>query len=130
MSLISEVATYLAAQGLGTLGTDIFYSKLPDTSQDVELAVIDRTGPAPDPYLTDIKRPMFQVVIRAKDYATGRAKLTSVRELLHGVINTYLVASGIYFRKIIAMQEGGHIGINDAGRDEFSINFMCEVIEP
>ena len=38
--LISEVATYLEAQGLGTLAKSIFYSHLPDDTDDC-IAVID-----------------------------------------------------------------------------------------
>lgn len=130
MSVISEVAQYLVNQGVGTLATDVFYGKLPDTGRDFEVCVIDRSGPAPDIDILEIESPQFQIFIRSKDYATGKAKLDTIRGLLHGKLTQYLVSGGIYFRRIHALSEGGHIGVNDAGRDEFSMNFICEVIQP
>lgn len=130
MSVVSEIAEYLEDQGIGTVGENIFYSVLPDDiDQDFELAVIDRPGQAPSPYIKDIHRPQFQILLRAKDYDTGKSVVDQIREALHMTVNQYLIPGGIYFRKILAIQEVGHLGLNDAGRDEFSINFMCEVIE-
>lgn len=128
MSIISEIAQYLVDNEVGTLGTDIFYSQAPDIELDCVVAVIDRSGPAPDIDILDIKSPMFQIFIRSKDYATGRTKLDTIRDLLHGQTMTTLVAGGHKFLRIQAMSEGGHIGINESNRDEFSINFMSEVI--
>lgn len=122
--LISEVATYLAAQGLGTVGTNIFYSHLPDNVDEC-LAVLDTGGVQPD---IDIptKSPTFQILIRAATYTLGKTKLDSVRSALHNKYNSYLVASQTYFYSINALSEGGHLGRNDRGLDEFSINFICK----
>lgn len=122
--LISEVATYLAAQGLGTVGTDIFYAHLPDNVDNC-LAVIDTGGVSPDIYIPT-KSPTFQVFIRAATYTAGKAVLDSVRSLLHNFYNGYLVSNQTYFYSINAMAEGGHVGRNDRGLDEFSINFICK----
>jgi hypothetical protein len=121
--LISEVATYLAAQGLGTAGTNIFYSHLPDNVDEC-LAVIDTGGTKPD---IDIptKRPTFQVYIRAATYTLGKTKLDAVRTALHNKYNLELVAGQTYFYSINALAEGGHVGRNERGLDEFSINFVC-----
>jgi len=129
MSLISEITQHLHNNSIGTSGTNLFYSQMPDKDTDFLVCVYDRVGPAPDIDITEIKSPMFQILIRSKDYGTGKAKLDAIRALLHGVINKYLVPGGIYFRKIHASSEGGHIGINDANKDEFSINFLADVIE-
>lgn len=129
MSMISEITEYLETNGVGTQGTDLFYSQFPDNDDLPAVVVIDRPGTKPNIDITDIKSPMFQIIVRSATYATGESKLSDVRALLHGVINTYLVANGIYFRRIQATSEGGHIGVNDAGMDEFSINFTTEIIE-
>lgn len=123
MSVISEVATYLDDQGLGSEGVDIFHSYLPDTN-DPAIAVLDTGGMQPDHYLPT-KEPTFQIFIRAASYALGKAKLDAVRTALHQKANINLVANGIYFYFIFAMSEGGHIGRNAAGQDEFSINFQA-----
>ena len=122
-NLITEVAQYLAAQGLGTVGTNIFYSYAPD-NEVTGLYVMDTGGPQPDKYLPT-KEPTFQVFIRAEDYNTGKTLLDSVRSALHQQKNVRLVANQTYFYFILAVSEGGHIGRNESGFDEFSMNFQC-----
>lgn len=132
MTMISEIAEYLEDQSIGVVGSTIFYSQMPDPlpTGDFHICVYDRIGPKPSVDILDIKSPMFQILVRAKNYATGKAKLDAIRDALHGTMGTYLIPGGIYFRRIQANSEGGHIGVNEAGRDEFSINFMTEIIEP
>ena len=123
MTLIEEVAQYLHNQSVGQLATSLFYSYLPETdSGDFTLTVLDTGGIQPDPDIPT-KSPTFQIFITAKDYVTGKAKLDAVRAALHQVKNTQLIPAGIYFYFILANAEGGHLGRNNAGRDEFSINF-------
>lgn len=129
MSMISEIAEYLEDQGVGVQGTTLFYGYMPDNTTLPAVMVRDTGGTQPDPYITGIKSPTFQVFIRSADYATGKALLGSVRDLLHRVLKTQLVADGITFRKILAISEGGHIGRNEAGQEEFSINFMASIVE-
>lgn len=125
MSVASEVASYLDAQGIGDLADNLFYSYIPDTdSGDFTVAVFDTGGLTPNPDIPT-KEPTFQVFIRAKSYIIGRAKLDAVRSALHRQTNIQLVASGTYFYFILAQSEGGHIGRGDNGKDEFSINFHC-----
>lgn len=123
MSMISDIATYLAAQGLGTVGTDIFYSYLPDAGDDL-LTVLDTGGQQPDIYLPT-KEPTFQILIRASTYTAGKTKLDSVRTALHNKYQTTIGST--YFFFIQAASEGGHLGRNPdtRGLDEFSINFHC-----
>lgn len=121
MSLISDVATYLSVNGIGTLTTDLFYGYLP-ANADTGVAVLDTGGPMPDAYLPT-KEPTFQVLIREVDYDTGKAQLAAIRALLHQVKNTTIGSTYFYF--ILAVSEGGHIGRNSNGHDEFSMNFHC-----
>lgn len=124
MSVISEVAQFLHDNSVGVLSTNLFYSFLPDNA-DACIGVLDTGGPAPDIYLPT-KSPTFEVLIRAIDYDTGKAKLDAVRALLHNKYNSQLVNGGIYFYSINAISEGGHLGKNERGLDEFSINFLCK----
>jgi len=123
MSVISDVATFLAAEGLGTEGTDIFHSYLPDSVNSC-IAVIDTGGLQPDHYLPT-KEPTFQVFIRSTTYSAGKSKLDSVRSALHQKKNVNLVSGQTYFYFILALSEGGHLGRNPNGQDEFSINFQA-----
>lgn len=129
MSLISEVAQHLHNNSIGTLAGTLFYGSLPDVDQDTSVLVRDTGGVTPDRYVTDIKSPTFQIFIRSKTYSAGKTLLDSVRGLLHGVVNRTLLPGGIYFRKIHALAEGGHLGKNEAGYHEFSINFETQIIE-
>lgn len=124
MDLIKQVATYLAAQGLGTLGTTIFYSYAPDSVDDC-IVVLDTGGMKPDIYIPT-KDPTFQVFIRASTYSAGKSVLNSVRSALHQQKGVNLVSGQTFFYYIYAMSEGGHIGRNDRGLDEFSINFHAK----
>lgn len=119
--LLDDIAEYLEDEAVGTIGTNLFKSYMPDTV-DTGVCILDTGGPMPDTELPT-KKPTFQVFIRATDYITGRAKLDAVRDALHQVTNTTI--GGTYFYYILSQSEGGHIGRNERGLDEFSINFIC-----
>lgn len=122
--IIGDVATYLQAQGIGTVGTDIFKSYLPDTA-DAVIAILDTGGVEPDIDLPT-KSPTFQIFIRAATYSAGKSKLDSIRSALHQKRNTNLNVDGAnYYYYIYEISEGGHLGRNDKGLDEFSVNFRC-----
>ena len=119
MSIISDIATYLSQQGIGTLGTDLFYSYMPDNENEMA-CVYDTGGPQPDPDLPT-KEPTFQVFIRSAGYEAGKTLLDSVREALHQTSGETIGSTFFFF--ILAQSEGGHLGVNERGLDEFSINF-------
>lgn len=129
MNIHTDIAQHLHNQGIGVLGTSLFYDYLPDTnSGDFSISVYDTSGLEPDRYIP-VDKPTFQVFIRAKDYNTGRAKLAAVYDALNRQKNIQLVPDGTYFYYIFAMSRGGSIGRNDAGWNEFSINFNTMVRE-
>lgn len=119
MSLIADIADFLEDAGVGTLSTDLFYSYMP-ADLNAGVCVIDTGGPQPNPDVP-LKNPTFQIFVRAADYDTGKTKLEAVRTALHRVQNQTI--GSYYFYYILASSEGGHIGRNEAGKDEFSINF-------
>ncbi len=122
MNFTEQIATYLQANGVGTLATDLFISYLPEDSHLPCVGVFDTGGIQPDKYLP-MKHPTFQVFIRAASFDAGKTKLAAIRALLHQKMNSTLVVGEDYFFYIFALSEGGHIGRNDAGMDEFTMNF-------
>jgi len=124
MILIEQVGQYLEDQGIGTVATDIFLGYQPDTPDNC-IAVILTSGNTPS---IDIptKEPRFQILIRNTNYETGDGKLTTIRNTLHQFRNGYLQSGETYFYYIYAVNEGGAIGRDVNGRDEFSINFYCK----
>lgn len=121
MSLISDIATYLQTNGIGTVGTDIFYSYMP-ADVGACVVVLDTGGAQPNPDLPT-KEPTFQIYLQNVDYDTGKAKLDAIRALLHQKANITIGSTYFYF--ILAVSEGGHLGRNAEGDDEFSMNFHC-----
>lgn len=127
MVLIEEIAYFLQSLGIGTVGTDIFFSYNPDTGSTPMIAVLDTGGITPSPDLPT-KHPTFQVFIRAATYSAGKAKLDAVRSGLHQFRNRLIPGGGsTFFYYIFALAEGGHIGRNETGMDEFSINFEAYI---
>lgn len=121
MSMIDDIATLLQSLYIGTVGTNIFKSYLPD-GDGTRLAVLDTGGTEPDAYLPT-REPTFQVFIRADTYPAGQAKLDQVRWALHQQKN--IQTGSTYFYFILAQSEGGHLGVNERGQHEFSVNFHC-----
>lgn len=122
--LIDEVAQHLHNNSIGSLGTSLFKSYMPE-SPDACISVLDTGGLEPSIDIP-VTNPTFQVFIRSTTYSAGRNQLDSVRSVLHKQMNTQLVPNGIYFYYIFAISDGGHIGRDDNGRDMFSINFRCK----
>lgn len=120
MNVIADIAQHLGNIGLGTYGTDILYAYVP-SKLDTGIVVLDTGGPTPDPDVP-LKEFTFQVFIRAASYDAGKTKLDAVFDALHRIQNTTIGNS--FFYNILALSQGGHIGRNEAGRDEFSINFQ------
>ena len=123
MSLIDDIATDLVNAGLGVLGISLFKTYLPDNTAEC-LAIYDTGGTLPNVELPDIKNLTFQILIRSATYNAGKTKMDNIRARLHGVKNRTIGST--YFYYIGALSEGGHIGRNEKGQDEFSINFQCK----
>lgn len=121
--IVNDIADYLEDQGLGTVGTTIFVGYEPDSPANC-ICIFDTGGVTPSIDLPT-KRPTFQILIRSANYTTGKANLDSIRSLLHNKYNE-TIGDNYYF-SINANAEGGHIGRDDLGNDEFSINFSAYV---
>lgn len=121
MSMIADITQHLQTAGVGTMGTNLFAGYMPD-SVDNGACVLDTGGPMPDKELPT-KSPTFQVFVQAPDYETGKTKLDLIRTTLHQIKNQNI--GNTFFYYMLAQSEGGHIGRNERGLDEFSINFIC-----
>lgn len=132
-TMIEDVQQYLIDEGITTAGTS-FLGTTPD-APDAQVNIFDTGGPGPDDELFDadggmIQTRTFQVYVRtdAEDdaaYNTGRKKLNDVISKLHVVRSKQI--GGTYFDYIKANSAGGHLGRDDAGRDEFTANFTARI---
>ena len=79
--MIEDLCDYLQAQGIGTVGTDIFISELPFDKTDI---IAIHAVPSPDPnkaipfYVQTV-----DITARFAKYSDGYAKLQSIFDLLH-----------------------------------------------
>jgi len=122
--MINDVYTYLDAQTSLTAGTDLFKSRLTESPNN-QVVIYNTGGLEPDRYLPTAD-PTFQVLVRNTSYATGQSLVNDIVEALHQKTNVELVEGSKYFYYIFLMYEPEHIGRDDKGRHEFSINFVCK----
>lgn len=135
-TMIEDVQQYLTDQGILGTGDEAWGSFLgfsPD-DPDKQVNVLDTGGPGPDDELFDddggmIQVRTFQIYVRTDTsddaYNDGRKKLNGVINILHRVRHQQI--HGTYFDYIMANSAGGHIGRDDAGRDEFTANFTARI---
>jgi len=108
MAILDALGTYLASQGQGTLATDIFLARAPDTP-DACVTLYESAGSGPNHtfgtgvYAIDHQR--IRVVCRAarNDYPAARSKAVAVRAILGAVRGTTL--SGVVILTILATSE-------------------------
>jgi hypothetical protein len=122
--MINDVYTYLDAQTSLTAGTDLFKSRLTESPNN-QVVIYNTGGLEPDRYLPTAD-PTFQILVRNTSYATGQSLVNDIVEALHQKTNIELVSGSKYFYYIFLMYEPEHIGRDDKGRHEFSINFVCK----
>lgn len=80
----NDIAAYLAAQGYGTIGTDIFLDELQDLPAD-QIAVFTGGGVAPDEIQGSpdaVDYPNLDVQVRSISKATARTDAEAIRILL------------------------------------------------
>ena len=124
MGMLEDLSTYLAAQGIGTEGTDLFIGAMPD-SPDACVAIYQYSG------LTPIKamgiaaggyvfeRPRVNVRVRSTTFVAGQAKAQDVFDKLGGYSNDGV--PGIVF--VDALQSPFQLGPDENNRQLFGCNF-------
>lgn len=125
--LLDELGSYLQAQALGTLGTDLFTGLLPD-SPDAAVAILEYGGVAPVHALgggnAKWERPRVQVVVRATTYSAARTKIETIYKLLHKLTDTVL--TGVRYLVIDAVQSPFFLERDANNRVKLAVNFQVQ----
>jgi hypothetical protein len=123
--LITNLATYLQAQGIATGGTDLFIGKMPEVDNCI---LLDQTGGIePDTYLP-VEKPTIQVTVRNTDYTDGMDKLKTVYDLLHQKKDSLVLESGgVDVMIVSALNEPSHIGEDENSRHLFTCSFIFQL---
>lgn len=126
-TILEAVGNKLATDGLGTLGTNIFLSLMPDTP-DLCTAVYEYSGLTPiDTFGASVNiqldRPSIQVMTRAgrNDYVAARDRAVNVRNALAKVSNSNL--SGIQILRIAPLSAINAIGLDEKDRPLVTVSF-------
>ncbi|MDD3921343.1 MAG: minor capsid protein [Eubacteriales bacterium] len=100
--LLAEIGAYLAANGIGTVGTTIFYGQMPETP-DVCVALFEYAGEPPESThdRQHYEKPGLQVLVRGTSYATARTTIASIETLLHTLANTTLTGTKYLFVRAV-----------------------------
>jgi hypothetical protein len=128
--LLDELATYLQAEGIGTLGTSLFKGSIPlSDAQDALVALIETPGLPPvrshDMPPARYEQPVLQVATRGQPYgyAAARQKAQDAWDVLDGVANATL--SGTLYLWIEALQSPFWLRTDDLERPLVVFNIRC-----
>lgn len=108
MAVLDALGTYLQTQGVGTLATDLFLARMPDTP-DACVVIIEDTGNGPEHVFGAstyaFQRPRIRAFARAarNDYPAARAKAEAVRAVLGAIRDQTL--SGVNFLSMTATSD-------------------------
>jgi Bacteriophage minor capsid protein len=132
--LSEDIATHLASEGLGTLGTDISNEERPTPD---DLLVVREYEGAPAEYSKAewdgtntvnspmLESPRFQVLCRSKNTHTAMQRCTTAKGKLNGFRGTL---GGTIYRSIRMVGTGPFaIGRDDNGRERVVCNFEALV---
>jgi hypothetical protein len=117
--MLSDIGNYLQAQGIGTLGTNIFLGMIPDEPDNC-IALFEYAGSPPDLHWNG-EYPGLQVRTRSKSYAAARSKIGEVMKKLHGLHEQTL--SGTRYLLIKARGSPEVLKRDNNNRVELFVNF-------
>jgi hypothetical protein len=122
MTAESDIAARLAAQGFGTVGTNIFVNYKPPTPDNL-IVVSGYAGQAPERThdTSGNARPSVQVWVRNTSAANGRTIIGNIWNNLDGLSNITL--SSTFYPAIDAISSPESTGKDENGRQEYATNF-------
>jgi hypothetical protein len=129
--LLTEVATYLQAEGVAQMGQTLFTGMRPETPDEC-LTIHEYSGQGPE-YQNDgshaggpaRERPQLQVMGRGKDYESVRAMVQAAWVALARVTNRML--SGVWYQEIRPSSSPALIGRDS--NDRVLIGFNASVVK-
>jgi hypothetical protein len=129
MATLDQLSTYLDSEDVGTEGTDLFTTEMPD-HPDACVALFETGGRDPDPGFgasaVRIERPAVQILARGApdDYNGPRAKAQAAWDAMLKIEGEAL--SGVQYWLVQALQSPFHVTTDENDRLLFSSNFLIE----
>jgi hypothetical protein len=126
----SDIATYLAGQGLGTLDVDVFAVPFPMVAPDVALCVSERPGTYEGTFGASLSAAAFeegefQVLARGarNGIGTSRTKIDTVKTKLHR-LGPVTLGSTLYFD--VRCSSPFFLRYDEEGRPMWCLNCVTE----
>ena len=131
MPFLDELAARLTAQGVGTVGSNIFLgSKAVIPAGDgpyISLIETGGTGSLRTHNGTAVSRPSAQILCRAKSYLTARSKLKAAFDAFGGDQGLHNVTlSSVFYQNIVPRQALTDIGLDADARVMIVFNLDAE----
>jgi Bacteriophage minor capsid protein len=129
--ILEALGDYIQSHSLGTLGVNLFLSKMPPLTPDYCVTLYEYEGQAPlesfgsAPY--DIDMPRVQVRVRAplNDYPTARDSLQAIRVLLSGITEQTISSTRIL--RVASVGSVMPLGLDEKDRPMLVANFQVYV---
>lgn len=124
--IIEEMAAYIDDKGLGTYSPDsaggnIFLEEMPPAPDDA--ICVYSTGGSPGDAGTSIRRPSAQIIVRGVDLAETMVRASAIHALFNDSSIREFTPGGTRVMLCQCRQsEASHIGTDENGRHEYTIN--------
>jgi hypothetical protein len=121
MGLLADIVSILQTAGIGTAGTNLFYSTMPPTP-DLCVCVYSYAGRSPS-RIPRYEQPGLQIKVRgaAEGYDAAETKMQSVLSTLHGK-GSFTVSTNKY-KAILATGSPFFMGFDENKRPMIVCNF-------
>lgn len=131
MPFLDEIASYLAAQGVGTVGADIIKGSkgVVPTGDGPYLSLIETggTGSMRTHNGTPVQQPTAQILARAKQYNIARTKLKAAFDALGGDKGLHNVTlNGTFYQSVTPRQQPTDLGLDAEARVMISFNIDAQ----
>lgn len=126
MSVLEDLGGYLDTQLASlTLGTNLFYSLMPETVDNV-VALYENTGAPPNftmgsTNLPQMERPQVQALVRNSTYSAGRTVCENVYRVLTAIANQTI--NGNRYLRVEALGMPALLERDASKRVVFTMNF-------
>ena len=125
--VVEELGAFLVAQGLATLGVDLWLHVMPDEPDDAAV-IIEYAGDEPDYIQNDrkveLEHPRIQVAVRGELPEVTRLRAEQIYQSLMKIDNELL--SGTRHLSCLPIDTPAMIGRDESGRFMSTINFRVE----
>lgn len=128
MSHLDDIATALQSASVGTIGTDLFKGRMPETPV---ACVSLQTYPGRAPQYVEeqstpgYERPAFQVMVRNSDHATAETKARAAFDALTLIRN--VTVGGTRFLAIRPYQSPFELSRDENDRVLYAFNFEAMI---